>query len=107
MAEIKTDVSTQEGLSSSTIESTNTAEQSGSITTTTSPTVTETSTGGTVQSVGVQGESGADAPLSQNVEVDIVSEGLNDGSVLVYKTASSKWVSTINLNAQNMDAGEF
>lgn len=106
MAELKTDVSTQEGLSSSTIESTNTTTNtSGSLTTT--ATVTETSNGGTVSSVGIQGESGAQNPLSQNVEVDIVSEGLNDGSVLVYRTATSKWVSTVNLNLQNMDAGEF
>lgn len=107
MAELKTDVSTQEGLSSSTIESSNTTTTSGGISSGTTTTAEPTTDGGSVTAIGVQGESGASAPLSQNIEVDIVSEGLNDGSVLVYKTASSKWVSTINLNAQNMDAGEF
>jgi len=106
MAELKTDVSTQEGLTSSTIESDNQTTQSGG-TLTTSTTVTDTTNSGSVTAVGIQGESGAAAPLSDNIEVDIVSEGLQNGSVLVYKTATSKWVSTVNLNLQNMDAGEF
>lgn len=105
MAELKTDVSTQEGLTSTAIESDNTQTASGSLTTTT--TVTDTTNSGSVTSVGIQGESGAAAPLSDNIEVDIVSEGLQNGSVLVYKTATSKWVSTRDLNLQNMDAGEF
>lgn len=105
MAELKTDVATQEGLTSSTIESTNQTTSSGTLTTTT--TVTDTTNSGSVTAIGIQGESGAAAPLSENIEVDIVSEGLQNGSVLVYKTATSKWVSTRNLNLQNMDAGEF
>ena len=44
----------------------------------------------------------------QNIaDVDIVTEGLNNGSILVYKTATNKWTSTTLLNEQNMEGGEF
>ena len=44
----------------------------------------------------------------QNVaDVDIVTEGLNNGSILVYKTATNKWTSTTLLSEQNMEGGEF
>ncbi|NBP55193.1 hypothetical protein EBU71_01405 [bacterium] len=61
----------------------------------------------TITTIGIQGTSGALVPLSENAEVDVISEGLQNGSVLVYKTATSKWTSTKNLNLQNVDSGEF
>jgi len=48
------------------------------------------SIGGTIQSIG-------------NVD----STNLQDGSTLVYSTASSKWVATVDLENQNMDGGSF
>ena len=45
--------------------------------------------------------------LSDIGDVDVSSQGKVDGSVLVYKTATSKWTSTLLLNQQVMDAGEF
>jgi hypothetical protein len=72
-------------------------------------TLTQSSTEGntTITTIGIQGTSGAVVPLSENAEVDVISEGLQNGSVLVYKTATSKWTSTKNLNLQNVDSGEF
>lgn len=32
---------------------------------------------------------------------------LNNGSVLVYKTNTDRWTSTLLLNQQNIDGGEF
>ena len=53
---------------------------------TTLTTSTTTAGGGsTITTIGIQGASGAVVPLSENVQVDIVSEGLNNGSLLVYK----------------------
>lgn len=63
--------------------------------------------GSTITTVGIQGASGAVVPLSENVQVDIVSEGLNNGSLLVYKTNTSKWTATKTLNLQTVDSGEF
>jgi len=63
--------------------------------------------GSTITTIGIQGTSGAAVPLSENVQVDIVSEGLNNGSLLVYKTNTSKWTATKTLNLQTVDSGEF
>jgi hypothetical protein len=63
--------------------------------------------GSTITTIGIQGASGAVTPLSENVQVDIVSEGLNNGSMLVYKTNTSKWTSTKTLDLQVVDSGEF
>ena len=63
--------------------------------------------GSTITTVGIQGASGAVVPLSENVQVDIVSEGLNNGSLLVYKTNTSKWTATKTLNLQTVDSGEL
>lgn len=38
-----------------------------------------------------------------NVDTSI----LQNGSVLVYNSTTNKWISTLNLHAQDMDAGEF
>lgn len=40
-------------------------------------------------------------------DVDVVTEGLTNGSILVYKTNTNKWTSTRTLDAQNMEGGEF
>lgn len=38
---------------------------------------------------------------------DVDATDVINGSVLVYKTTTNKWTSTINLDAQDMDGGEF
>lgn len=40
-------------------------------------------------------------------DVDVLTNGKVNGSVLVYKTATNKWTSTTTLDAQNMEGGEF
>lgn len=40
-------------------------------------------------------------------DVDVATQGLRDGSVLVYDTNTSKWVSTITLEKQLMNGGFF
>jgi len=45
--------------------------------------------------------------MSNIADVDITTNGLISGSVLVYKTATNKWTSTTLLNEQNMEGGEF
>jgi len=57
----------------------------------------------TVPSVGISaGSIGLDSNMS-NVD----TSSLSNGSVLVYKTTTSKWTSTTTLDAQNMEGGEF
>ena len=94
MSTITTNLNTQEGSTLETQVTTNDsqlASNGGSSTNT-----------GSVSSGATSG-----LPLSENSEVDVVAEGLLNGSVLVYRQATSKWTSTINLNAQKIDAGEF
>ena len=38
---------------------------------------------------------------------DVDTSTLVNGSVLVYRTNTSKWTSTTTLDAQNMEGGEF
>ena len=38
---------------------------------------------------------------------NIASEGVRDGSVLVYQSAEETWQPTTILNKQNVDGGEF
>ena len=45
--------------------------------------------------------------MSNIADVDITTNGLVAGSVLVYKTATNKWTSTTLLSEQNMEGGEF
>lgn len=59
----------------------------------------------TVPSVGIQGLSASDVNLTNMNDVD--STDLVDGSVLVYKTLTSKWTSTLLLDQQHMEGGEF
>lgn len=57
-----------------------------------------------VIAVGIQGPAGPNF-ITQSSDVDATI--LNNGSVLVYKTSTSKWTSTTTLDAQNMEGGEF
>lgn len=67
--------------------------------------VVEYDTNISVPTVGIQGLSASDMTLSTISDID--ASNLVNGSVLVYKTATSKWTSTTTLDAQNMEAGEF
>lgn len=40
-------------------------------------------------------------------DIDLITNGKVNGSVLVYKTTTNKWTSTTTLDAQNMEGGEF
>lgn len=40
-------------------------------------------------------------------DIDMTTEGKNNGSVLVYRTITNKWTATTTLDAQNMEGGEF
>lgn len=40
-------------------------------------------------------------------DIDTVTNGKQNGSVLVYRTTTSKWTATTTLDAQNMEGGEF
>jgi hypothetical protein len=75
---------------------------------TTLTTSTTTAGGGsTITTIGIQGASGAVVPISENVQVDIVSEGLNNCSLLVYKKNTSKWTANKTLYLQIVYSGEF
>lgn len=58
--------------------------------------------------VGIQGPSGPSAEgtrLEQLANVDATN--LASGSVLVYKTNTNKWTSTLLLDQQHMEGGEY
>lgn len=38
---------------------------------------------------------------------DVDTRNIANGSVLVYKSSTNKWTSTINLDEQNVEGGEF
>ena len=100
MPDVKGSIEQQEGVNP-------TVPSTGTQTTTT---VTSASTTGTatVSTVGIQGTSGTAVNLEQGQNVDITTDGLENGSILVYKTATSKWQSTKLLNeGQQLDSGEF
>ena len=40
-------------------------------------------------------------------DIDMTTNGKNNGSVLVYKSNTNKWTATRTLDAQNMEGGEF
>ena len=60
-----------------------------------------------VVAVSVQGPQGPSGTTYISQANDVDTSNLANGSLLVYKTATQKWVSTTTLEAQNMDAGEF
>jgi hypothetical protein len=45
--------------------------------------------------------------LSDIADIDTITNGKINGSVLVYRTTTNKWTSTTTLDAQNMEGGEF
>ena len=59
----------------------------------------------TVPSVGIQGLSASDMSINNMSDVDATN--LENGSVLVYKTNTSKWTSTRLLDQQFMEGGEY
>ena len=88
-------------------EGTNPTVPSTGTQTTTSVT-TGTSSQATVSTVGIQGTSGTAVNLEQGQNVDVLTDGLENGSILVYKTATSKWQVTKLMNeGQQLDSGEF
>jgi hypothetical protein len=71
-------------------------------------TVDITSNDVTVTAVGIQGSSavlGPDSTLNSIGNVDAVNPV--NGSLLIYKTGTSKWTASTLLDAQNMEGGEF
>jgi hypothetical protein len=40
-------------------------------------------------------------------DVDMLANGKQDGSILVYRTTTQKWTASTTLDAQNMEGGEF
>lgn len=59
----------------------------------------------TVSAVGIQGLSAAEAGVSGLNDVDTTT--LDNGSVLVYKTATSKWTASTTLEDQNITGGQY
>lgn len=59
----------------------------------------------TVDTIGIQGLSATSGSLGDIADVDLTT--LREGSVLVYKTATNKWTSTLNLEDQYMNGGFF
>jgi hypothetical protein len=55
--------------------------------------------------VGIQGPSGQATTVASISDIDAANP--NNGSVLVYKTITSKWTATRNLDLQIMEGGEF
>ena len=40
-------------------------------------------------------------------DIDMLANGKQEGSVLVYRTTTNKWTASTTLDAQNMEGGEF
>lgn len=59
----------------------------------------------TVSAVGIQGLSSAEAGVNGLNDVDTTV--LNNGSVLIYKTATSKWTASTTLEDQNITGGQY
>ena len=59
----------------------------------------------TVAAVGIQGLSGQATTISIISDVDAINP--DNGSVLVYKTNTSKWTATTLLDEQNMEGGFY
>jgi hypothetical protein len=59
----------------------------------------------TVDTIGIQGLSATAGNLEDIANID--STNVQNGSVLVYKTATNKWTSTLDLEDQFMNGGFF
>ena len=45
--------------------------------------------------------------ISDIGNVDTTTNGTVEGSILIYRTATNLWTASTNLDAQNMEGGEF
>jgi hypothetical protein len=100
MPEVKSTIATQEGVNPS-VPSTATQ-------TTTAVASASSTQSATVSTVGIQGESGTAVNLEAAQNVDTATDGLENGSVLVYKTSTSKWQTTKLLDeGQSFDSGQY
>lgn len=45
--------------------------------------------------------------MSNIADVDVITNGKINGSILVYRTTTNKWTASTTLDAQNMEGGEF
>jgi len=63
--------------------------------------------GTTVQAVGIQGLSATQTGIAGIADVDLTTNGVQQGSILVYQAATSLWTSSTLLDSQNMEGGEF
>jgi len=61
----------------------------------------------TVTTVGEQGLSSTTGNVEDISNVDTITNGLQDGALLIYNTLSSKWVAGKLLEKQEVEAGEF
>jgi hypothetical protein len=61
----------------------------------------------TVPSVGIRGPRGLSGITTLGGATDVETAGAENGSVLVYKTITSKWTATRTLELQIMEGGEF
>lgn len=55
--------------------------------------------------IGVQGPSGAAGSIRTLSDVDVTN--IEDGSVLVYKESTEKWVATRDLEKQRLEGGQY
>jgi len=61
-----------------------------------------------VVAIGIQGPMGPSGSSFRLGDVsDVDASNLNNGSLLVYKTSTSKWTSTTELNQQTLESGEY
>jgi hypothetical protein len=47
------------------------------------------------------------APNTIENMLDVDLQSLTNGSILIYKNNTAKWTASVNLDAQNMEGGEF
>lgn len=59
----------------------------------------------TVTTVGETGLTGSTGSMGEILDVDVTAK--TDGSVLVYKTLSSKWTATTLLEQQELNGGHY
>ena len=60
-----------------------------------------------VSAVGIQGVSATTTGMAGIADVEIDTNTLANGSLLIYKTGTSKWTASTLLDSQNMEGGEF
>ncbi|CAB4125419.1 hypothetical protein UFOVP58_134 [uncultured Caudovirales phage] len=71
--------------------------------------VVSVNTQGPIGPQGPQGVPGANGSgITQIVQAsDVITTGITDGAVLIYKSSSQHWEASTQLNTQIMDAGFF